>query len=95
MHRIILFICVIGFLAFTHWKAYDAGMDVQAGIEAQARQDLITQQREKVKIVYKEKIKIEVKYRDRVKTIYQTVDPTGCLDRTLGDVGLLSTTSDN
>lgn len=82
-------------LAFSHWKAYSTGMDVQAGIEAQARQDLIALQQEKVKIIYKEKVRVEVKYRDKVKTIYKTVDPTGCLDRTLGDVGLFSTTTDN
>lgn len=95
MPRILLFIGIIGGLLFSHWKAYSIGMDVQAGIEAQARQDLIDTQREKVKIVYKEKVKIEVKYRDKVKTIYKTVDPTGCLDRTLGDVGLLPSTADN
>jgi len=82
-------------LLFTHWKAYNIGMDVQAGVEAQARQTLINEQLNKVKIVYKEKIKVEVKYRDKVKIIYKTIDPTGCLDHTLGDVGLFGSTTDD
>ncbi len=82
-------------LLFSHWKAYNTGMDVQAGIEAQARQDLINVQQEKVKIIYKEKVKIEVKYRDKVRTIYKTVDPTGCLDHSLHDVGLFGSPTNN
>lgn len=82
-------------LVFTHWYALDSGKEIQKGIEAQARQDIKQSEGEKVKIVYKEKVKIEVKYRDKVKTIYRTADPTGCLDTTLGTVGLLPTTANN
>ena len=73
----------------SHYKALLVGKDIQAGIEAQARQDLISNQKERVKIVYKEKVKVEVEYRDRIKTIYQVKDSTGCLDKSLSDLGLL------
>jgi len=90
---IILLTIIIGMC----WKSVLVGMDMQAAIELQARQELINSQAEKVKIVYKEKIKIEVKYRDRVKTIYQTVDPTGCADKRLSDTGglFLPSTTEN
>jgi len=95
MIRLALIISLVIAMLFRHFYVYKAGMKVQAGIESQAREELADIEKEKVKIVYKEKIKIEVKYRDKVKTIYQAIDPTGCLDRTLGDVGLLpSTTAD-
>jgi len=80
---------IIGLLFYTHVTAIGYGKRIQAGIEAQARQNLIKTQKERVKIVYKEKVKIEYKYRDKVKTIYQAIDPTGCLDKSLADIGLL------
>lgn len=84
---------IIAILLLSHYKMLLIGKDIQAGIEAQARQDLIETQKEKVKIVYREKVKIEVKYRDRVKTIYQIKDDTGCLDIKLGTLGVLSSSS--
>lgn len=75
-------------LAYSHYQAIEYGKDIQAGVEAQARQDIKKDETEKVKIVYKEKIKVEVKYRDRVKEIYTAKDPTGCLDTKLGAAGL-------
>ena len=79
----------IVFLLLSHYKAYSIGMDVQAGIEALARQELIDTQREQVLALQAIKNKVEVKYRDKIRTIYKVVDPTGCLNRTLSDVGLL------
>lgn len=94
--KILLAIAV--FILWSAGVAYfsiDYGITKQAGIEQEARNKLIKEQREKVKIVYKEKVKLEVKYRDRIKTIYQTKDPTGCLDATLGAVGLLPSTTNH
>lgn len=80
---------VIVLLIFTHYKMYNMGMTTQAGIEALARQELIDTQREQVLALQAIKNKVEVKYRDKIRTIYKVVDPTGCLNRTLSDVGLL------
>lgn len=85
---------LIAVILLACWKSYSFGVDTQAAREAEQREKLKNEQVEKVRIIYKEKVKIEVKYRDRVKTIYQAADPTGCLNRTLGDVGLLSATKD-
>jgi len=95
MPRLILISLLIAALLYSYLFTYQKGMQNQAGIEAQARQDLINKQADQVKVIHKEKVKIEVRYRDRIKTIYQLEDPTGCLDATLGDIGVLSTTSEN
>lgn len=81
-------------LAVSLWQAYEFGVEHEAGRQAKVIKELKANQAKKTDIVYKEKVKIEVKYRDRVKTIYQTADPTGCLDTTLGDIGLFKP-SDN
>lgn len=91
----IKYIVVILIFVGCLYKSYLVGMDVQAGIEAQARQTLIEEQQKKVIALQAIKNKVEVKYRDKVKTIYKVVDPTGCLDHTLSDVGLLRPASDN
>lgn len=89
MIRLVVIIVIIGALFFSYAAGLGAGKRIQAGIEAQARQELIKNQAERVKIVYKEKVKIDARHRDRVKKIYIAKDATGCLDRTLSDVGLL------
>jgi len=93
MSKLILIGVIIILLALSYWKAVLFGKDIQAGIEAQARQELINKQRSEVKKLRAKKNKIEVKWRDRVKKIYQTVDPTGCLDVKLSDAGLLPASS--
>jgi len=95
MFRLILILLLIAALLYSHSFTYRKGMQNQAGIEAQARQDLISKQAEQARAVHKKKVKIEVEYRERIKIIYKTKDPTGCLDTTLGDIGLLSTPSEN
>ena len=92
IYAYILLACVV---AYSYYWTFESGKTVQAGIEAQARQDIKKDEAEKVRIVYKEKVKIEVKYRDKVKTIYQAADPTGCLDTRLDTIGLLPAAPDN
>lgn len=89
------YLAIIIILIGTHLLMYNQGKTIQAGIEAKTRQELQAMLSEKAKVIYKEKIKVEVKYRDRVKKIYQAADPTGCLDRTLADVGLYKHATDD
>jgi hypothetical protein len=70
------------------WKSYAFGVDTQAAREAQAREELIQNHKAEINRTQAQKQKIEVKYRDRIKTVYKLPDPTGCLDTTLGDIGL-------
>ena len=86
--KIYAYILLAGIMAYSYYWTFEQGKTVQAGVEAQARQDIKKDETEKVKIVYKEKIKVEVKYRDKVKEIYTAKDPTGCLDTGLGAAGL-------
>lgn len=92
MVREYILIAIVAASLLAGWRygemRYTAGADAVTAAYGAANAAAAEKEREDVKEVIKWKEKRVIVYRDRIKEVKVAVDPTGCLDTPLPDVGL-------
>jgi len=87
MVKIIAVVVIMSMLGAAAYFIFEAGVDSERAEQAKNREIAREKDVKKVKKVTEFKQKQKVIYREKIKYIKQVVDPTGCADIPLVDMG--------